>query len=203
MIDFIIYLSTFFVVIWLFNIIWKYAVVFPLTLVSVLIRMENLFSYIIKPLQVYFVVSLTGLLTAGYINQFDSIFLKVFIGFMASFFMFIYFANSIYLKAKNAREQMDYETYESINFDYILMFISVPLFILVLLIPQISTFIPLNMYFYQLMDWLYNLQTIGNIIKWGLSIFGVVLSIVWTLNGIMYLLVLIRMLFSAKSRQQS
>lgn len=200
MIDFILYLSTFFIIMLLFHVIWRYVVITLLTLLVMLLRIPEKVSYLFRIAEIYFICSLIGLVTIGASYEYSSTVAKILLYIFGAFVLFSYYISSVYQKEKEARQQFDFETLEGINFDYLLSFCTVPLFILVLLFPAIATTTP-NMYFLKVINWIYGFKGIGRIIRIILSIWGGVTALGWIFNAFLYLVAIISQIFKKNDKK--
>ncbi|MCO5384647.1 MAG: hypothetical protein NHB14_01595 [Desulfosporosinus sp.] len=194
--EFINFLSAFFVVVFLFHLLWKYIILFPITLIVVLLKLpEKLGSYVLRSVELYFVAALTGLVTLMSIETFNSLGSKIAIAAIGTFLIFFYYLSSASQKEKQARQEFDFKVLAGIKFDYIIAYLAAPAFLLILFVPKLAVIAPV-IYFLQAFDWIFHIHSI---VKWGLSIFGLIMALSWMLNGAMYLILLIGSLFSKQT----
>lgn len=198
--EFINFLSAFFVVIFLFHLVWKYIILFPITLLIVFLKLpEKLGSYVLRSAELYFIVALTGLITLVSINEFNAMAPQIAIATIGTFLIFFYYVSSAYQKEKQARQEFDFMVLAGIKFDYIIAYCAAPAFLLILFVPTLALITPV-VYFMMAFDWIYNIHFI---VRWGLSIYGLIMALSWIFNGFIYLVMLVGSLFSKKTIEEN
>lgn len=165
-----------------FNFLWKWVFVLPLSVVFTVLKFEY-GSRLIKIFGVYLMVSLTALFTLGAMGENLSWFSIIFYPLVGALIIFMGMASAEYEIRKDAYQTSDFELIRLVerdaNFNAIVLFGSVIFYIFVLFIPSVSQN-SLIIILFQAIEWIYNIPIIG----WLIAISGVFFLLGTIFNGI-------------------
>jgi hypothetical protein len=161
------------IILFIFDFIWKW-IISPINalLIVFLIRLPesvvDKWIALIKAFGYYLLTSLVAALTLKVIKDNPNILSIILFAFIGVFALYITFASSLYEAQKEGITIKEYEI--------ILMFGTIILFIIALFIPVIAIN-PLTIWLFKVIDWIYNLKVIG----WLIRFIGIlyVLAISW------------------------
>jgi hypothetical protein len=168
------------IILFIFDFIWKW-IISPINalLIEFLIRLPesvvdkwialvDKWIALIKAFKCYLLTSLVAALTLKVIRDNPNILSIILFAFIGVFALYITFASSLYEAQKEGITIKEYEI--------ILMFGTIILFIIALFIPVIAIN-PLTIWLFKVIDWIYNLKVIG----WLIRFIGIlyVLAISW------------------------
>jgi hypothetical protein len=166
----------------IFRFLWKWIFVLPLAILFAVLKFDYGMRFI-KVFGIYLMVSLTALLTLGFVAETPTILSLIFYPLIGAFVIFMGLASSQHETRKQAYQTGDYELMRIIErdagFEAIILIGAVIFYIFALFIPAVSSNSLIELLF-KVIQWIYSIPVIG----WIIGIGGVLFLLTTIFHGI-------------------
>lgn len=173
--EFILYLGIIEVLYYLFSSVLGFIV----ALVFVAIRADKFGAHFLKALNIYFFISLIGILTLAAVNGSTSLIYNLILIAIGLFFAFTTIGGGAYENQKEALREQNYAALEMMKYDNYFIYGSLAFYLVVLFIPSLATTLPVR-YLFSGINWVYGLPIIGFFV----SGFGILIMLNFLFQGL-------------------